>query len=88
MSQYLLTSHGNSQKQHKRQLIVSEEVCVNIASGNDCIRGVMIESNISEGNQSIGDNMKYGVSITDACIDLDDTKIILERLHKAVGKRN
>ncbi len=81
-------SHGNSQKQHKRQLIVSEDVCANIASGNNSIRGVMIESNISEGNQSIGDNMKYGVSITDACIDLDDTKIILEQLHKSVEKRN
>ena len=77
-------SHGNSQKQHKRQLIVSEEISGIIASGHEFVRGVMIESNISEGNQSIGDNMKYGVSITDACIDLDDTKIILEQLHNSV----
>ena len=45
-------SHGNSSKQHKKQLVVCEDIANQISSGEDRITGVMIESNIEEGNQS------------------------------------
>ena len=47
----------------------------------------MIESNINEGKQSISDNLKYGVSITDGCIGWEETEKLLEKLSKTVIKR-
>lgn len=82
-------SHGNSQKQHKRQLVVSECISQQIRHGNENLVGVMIESNLVEGNQSIDAKpLKYGQSITDACVNLSDTEVILEQLSKAVLARN
>jgi 3-deoxy-7-phosphoheptulonate synthase len=53
--------------------------------------GVMIESNINEGNQKVPasgpQDLKYGVSITDACIDWDTTETVLKQLAAAVLKR-
>jgi len=82
-------SHGNSSKQHKKQLEVCEDISRQIASGEDRITGVMIESNIEEGNQSVKDkdNLIYGKSITDACINWEDTKQCLNQLAEAVQKR-
>ena len=66
-------SHGNSQKQPKKQIDVTTDVCGQIASGNKFIRGIMLESHLNEGNQKISENLNYGQSITDACLGWDDT---------------
>ena len=73
-------SHGNSLKQHKKQLDVCMNICNQCKTNNNII-GVMIESNLVEGNQKISNNMIYGKSITDACINLDDTKIIFNMIN-------
>ena len=63
-------SHGNSQKKFKQQIPVVESICNQIAEGNNNVKGVMIESHLNEGNQKISENLKYGQSITDACMGL------------------
>jgi 3-deoxy-7-phosphoheptulonate synthase len=80
-------SHGNSQKKFKEQVNVIKNIGDQISSGNHNLKGVMIESHINEGNQSISSNLKYGQSITDACINLDDTSKCLEILNKSVSDR-
>ena len=82
-------SHGNSSKQHKKQLEVCSDISNQIASGEHRITGVMIESNIEEGNQSANDkaNLIYGKSITDACINWEDTVICLNQLAESIQKR-
>ena len=84
-------SHGNSEKNHKNQPKVASVVAEQLAAGEEAIVGVMIESNINEGKQIIGpegrEGLKYGVSITDACIGWEDTKIVLEHLAEAVRTR-
>jgi 3-deoxy-7-phosphoheptulonate synthase len=80
-------SHGNSQKKFKEQINVIKNIGDQISSGNHNLKGVMIESHINEGNQSISSNLKYGQSITDACINLDDTSTCLEILNKSVSDR-
>jgi 3-deoxy-7-phosphoheptulonate synthase len=87
MSIMVDASHGNSQKKFKEQINVIKNIGDQIASGNEYLKGVMIESHIYEGNQSISDNMKYGQSITDACINLDDTSACLDILSESVSKR-
>ena len=78
-------SHGNSLKQHKKQIDVCANICQQILHGENVIKGVMLESNIYEGNQSIKDKpLKYGVSITDSCLNLDDTEVCLEMLYNAL----
>ena len=74
-------SHGNSNKDHNRQPIVFKEVIEQRLDGNDKIIGIMLESNINPGNQSLGDidDLEYGVSITDKCVGWEKTEeIILE----------
>ena len=80
-------SHGNSQKQFKKQVSVIDSISQQIESGNKNISGVMIESHLVEGNQKISDSLTYGQSITDACIGWDDTVTCLEKLSSAVKKR-
>ena len=79
-------SHGNSKKMHKNQMEVCNDICNQISSGENRILGVMIESNLEEGNQKITDRKKliYGKSITDACIGWEDTKICLNQLAESV----
>jgi len=70
-------SHENSSKDHKIQPLVMQNVTNQIVEGNRSIIGLMIESNLFEGNQKISENLaelQYGVSITDACIDWDTTE--------------
>jgi len=66
-------------------------VAEQISNGEDCIMGVMIESHINEGNQKVPaegkSGLKYGVSITDACIHFEDTEAVIENLAAAVRKR-
>lgn len=74
-------SHANSNKNHELQPLVVENVANQIAEGNKSIIGLMIESNIGAGNQSISDNMEYGVSVTDKCIDWATTEKTLRDMH-------
>jgi 3-deoxy-7-phosphoheptulonate synthase len=79
-------SHGNSNKDHRNQPKVASEVAKQVAAGELGITGVMIESNLNEGKQSSDlprDQMKHGVSITDACIDWETTVSTLDELNKA-----
>ena len=78
-------SHGNSSKDFSRQPIVAADIADQIAAGNAAIAGVMIESNLIEGNQKNPDI--YGVSITDACISWETTVTTLETLAAAVKAR-
>jgi len=84
-------SHGNSHKKHKEQLLVCSDVSRQIAEGDNSIFGIMIESNIEEGNQKIPPtgrkDLKYGVSITDACVNFPDTVTMLNQLAEAVRER-
>ena len=73
-------SHANSNKDHKNQSKVLDNISEQILEGNESITGVMIESNIGSGNQSISDKLEYGVSITDACVDWDETERMLTKL--------
>ena len=72
-------SHANSRKNHALQTLVLKDVVHQIADGNRAIKGVMLESNLFEGNQKLGkpQDLRYGVSITDACIDWDTTATCL-----------
>ncbi|MGF7452319.1 3-deoxy-7-phosphoheptulonate synthase [Pasteurella bettyae] len=76
-------SHGNSNKDYKRQPMVAENAIHQIVHGNSSIIGLMIESNINAGNQSSEQpisEMKYGVSITDACINWETTDTLLRQI--------
>ena len=81
-------SHGNTNKDYKRQPSVLENVIQQIVDGNTSIVGLMLESNLYEGNQPMTgkrEELKYCVSVTDKCISWDETeKIILaayQQLH-------
>lgn len=80
-------SHANSNKDHNQQKIVLQSVQTQRAQGNKAITGVMIESNLEAGNQSMDDlsQLKYGVSVTDACIDWQETESLLIGLNAALG---
>jgi len=82
-------SHANSGKDYKRQAIVCHDVAGQIAGGDKRIRGVMIESNLVCGAQPLipGKPLVYGQSITDACIDWNETHSLLEELAAAVRAR-
>ena len=82
-------SHGNSDKDHKRQPAVARDVAQQVAAGARNIFGVMLESHLVEGNQKqqAGSELVYGQSITDACIGWEDTVAVLEELAAAVATR-
>ena len=86
-------SHANSSKKHERQIVVADNIAEQIESGSHQIFGVMIESHLNDGAQKFTpgkDNpakLEYGKSITDACINWDDSVKVLERLATAVKKR-
>ena len=84
-------SHGNSLKDHKNQPKVAKVLAEQIENGEEAIMGVMIESHINEGAQKVPAEgkagLKYGVSITDACIGWDDSEQVLEMLATSVKTR-
>lgn len=82
-------SHGNSQKDFQRQPAVAAAVAEQVAAGSWGVLGVMIESHLVEGRQDFvaGVPSRYGQSITDACLSLDATEPILERLARAQQQR-
>ncbi|MFQ6539524.1 MULTISPECIES: 3-deoxy-7-phosphoheptulonate synthase [Aphanothece] len=80
-------SHGNSNKDYRRQAEVADQVAAQVAAGSRHVMGVMLESHLVAGNQKIAADLStltYGQSITDACIDLSATTDVLERLAAAV----
>jgi 3-deoxy-7-phosphoheptulonate synthase len=78
-------SHGNSEKDHRRQATVAADVSQQVAGGSWQIFGIMLESHLVEGRQDYvpGRDSVYGQSITDACISLEQTEPLLEQLAKA-----
>ncbi|MHC5156881.1 MAG: 3-deoxy-7-phosphoheptulonate synthase [Planctomycetota bacterium] len=79
-------SHANSHKNYQRQRESLMDIADQIQAGNTCIAGVMIESFLDEGKQSIGaaGGLKYGVSLTDSCIGWDETEELIRYLADAV----
>jgi len=82
-------SHGNSRKQYKLQLEVSDSIAAQLTAGEERIVGVMVESHLVEGRQDIVPDkaLTYGQSVTDACINWDDSLKVLEQLAAAVRAR-
>jgi 3-deoxy-7-phosphoheptulonate synthase len=82
-------SHGNSDKDYRRQAVVAQSVCEQVASGSHQVFGVMIESHLVEGRQDYkaGQPAVYGQSITDACISIEQTETLFEQLARAQQTR-
>src|SRR5213594_98277 len=83
-------SHGNSGKDHRRQPVVAREIATQVAGGETAIVGVMMESFLVEGRQDLGGTaatLRYGQSITDACMGWDTTVGVLADLAQAVRER-
>lgn len=86
-------SHGNSSKQHRKQIEVAEDIARQLESADTSgyITGVMVESNLVEGRQDIPSSgpagLKYGQSVTDACLSWEMTVPLLDRLRKGVQGR-
>ena len=81
-------SHSNSRKKYKEQAVAWRDVINQRISGNKSIIGLMLESNLSEGRQdNAGDlsALKYGVSITDACISWETTEDLILSAHQQLG---
>jgi 3-deoxy-7-phosphoheptulonate synthase len=80
-------SHANSNKNHELQTLVMENVSNQILEGNKSIIGLMVESNIGAGSQNIPANLcdlKYGISVTDACIDWTTTESAIRKMRDAL----
>jgi 3-deoxy-7-phosphoheptulonate synthase len=82
-------SHDNSRKDHEQQPVAAGEVAAQVAGGNGAIVGLMLESFLVAGRQDLsgGAALRYGQSITDACMDWDATSGVLEGLAAAVQAR-
>lgn len=78
-------SHGNSQKNHLRQVTVAASIAEQVSGGEARIFGAMLESHLVEGRQDYVPGMKavYGQSITDACLSLEQTEPLLEQFARA-----
>jgi 3-deoxy-7-phosphoheptulonate synthase len=83
-------SHDNSAKQPERQPEVARALLAQVSAGNTSIMGAMIESNLEAGSQAFPqpkDKLRYGVSITDACIDWPTTEKLVREMHAALASR-
>jgi 3-deoxy-7-phosphoheptulonate synthase len=82
-------SHSNSQKMYQRQIDVAREVGRQVATGDERIFGVMVESHLEAGRQDLvpGKPLQYGQSITDACIGWEDSVPLLRNLADSVRRR-
>ena len=82
-------SHGNSQKDHRRQAEVAASLCEQIAGGSRQIFGAMLESHLVEGRQNYvpGQPSTYGQSITDACLSLEQTEPLVVAFARAQQAR-
>ncbi len=82
-------SHANSEKHHERQHIVWKNVIEQRARGNRSLIGAMLESNLEAGRQDVGDDagaLRYGVSITDACIGWEETEELMRWAHGQLNR--
>ena len=81
-------SHGNSEKDHTRQVGVARSVVDQFTEGQSAIMGLLVESNLRPGNQKweAGKPLEWGVSITDACIGWDETEQLLDELAGKIKK--
>ncbi|WP_029934362.1 3-deoxy-7-phosphoheptulonate synthase AroG [Thiomicrospira pelophila] len=82
-------SHANSSKNHERQMIVAQSIADQLARGSQHIMGAMVESHLVGGRQDVtpDQDLVYGQSITDACIDWDSSEKLLENLAQGVRAR-
>jgi 3-deoxy-7-phosphoheptulonate synthase len=82
-------SHGNSHKDHEKQGLVAAAICEQVAAGSRRVFGAMLESHLVAGRQDYvpGQPAVYGQSITDACLSLEQTEPLLERLAAAQQAR-
>ena len=81
-------SHDNSAKKPELQPDVMRQLLAQITAGNRSIMGAMVESNLSAGSQPFPQpkaNLRYGVSITDACIDWPSTEVMVREIHAALA---
>lgn len=81
-------SHANSQKDHRQQEVVLDNIAQQIQAGSRHVLGLMIESHLVEGKQSIPSDLSqltYGQSITDACVNFETTADMLHRLAEAIA---
>ena len=78
-------NHANSGKDPSRQELVLRDAIHQIKNGDNSIIGIMIESNINGGNQPISASLQYGVSITDACLDWENTNRIILNAHHSLA---
>jgi 3-deoxy-7-phosphoheptulonate synthase len=74
-------SHGNSAKDYTRQPLVFRSVVEQMRE-NPAVIGMMLESHLHPGSQSIGSELKFGVSITDPCIGWDTTEELLFEMQR------
>lgn len=80
-------SHENSSKDHLKQILAVRDIIAQKKFGNKSIFGIMLESNINEGSQKLPEDLsqlKYGVSITDKCINWEETEKILSLLYESL----
>lgn len=82
-------SHANSSKDPSLQPLVLADVINQIVDGNESIKGVMLESHLKHGNQKLGkpEDLEYGVSITDGCIDWETTANALRNAAELLATR-
>jgi 3-deoxy-7-phosphoheptulonate synthase len=82
-------SHANSSKDYLRQVDVCHDVAGQVSNGEKRIMGVMLESHLVEGRQDVveGEELTYGQSVTDACINWPTTETLLRELAEAVKER-
>ena len=82
-------SHANSGKKFEKQEVVWNNIMEQRTAGNQYLLGMMLESNLYEGNQKLlnPDDLKYGVSITDACVSFKTTERLLDHAHKKLARR-
>ena len=82
-------SHGNSQKDHRNQPKVFNSVLDQMIAGNQALCSWMVESNIEEGSQDIPEDLsqlKYGVSVTDKCIDWNTTEAMITEAYQKLSR--
>jgi 3-deoxy-7-phosphoheptulonate synthase len=80
-------SHGNSSRDHTRQPAVFRDVLGQVLAGSPHLMGIMLESHLHAGSQRLGEGaagLRYGVSITDACIDWETTEQVLREADRAL----
>ena len=82
-------SHANSSKEHERQLIVAQSIADQLENNSQYIMGAMVESHLIGGRQDIepGKPLTFGQSITDACLEWDDSLKVLQLLSDGVKAR-